>query len=110
MSTRNKSDELIARLGRSLAKPSAQLAAQEAASPPGSEQKELAVKISISLYADDLTHIDAIISRMAKSRCRINRSEAIKLALRGVKLTAELTALHDEIRRDDGRRNRNGAK
>jgi hypothetical protein len=47
---------------------------------------------------------------MAKSRCRINRSEAIKLALRGVKLTAELTALHEEIRRDDGRRNRNGAK
>ena len=51
-----------------------------------------------------------MIYHMAKSRCLINRSEAIKLAVSGVKLTAELTALHEEIRRDDGRRNRNGAK
>jgi hypothetical protein len=103
MSTRNKSDELIARLGQSLAKPpAAPLVGAEPEPMPG--QKELASKISISLYADDLTHIDAIIAHMAKGRCRINRSEAIKLALRGIKLTPELSALHQEIKRDDGRR------
>ena len=103
MSTRNKSDELIARLGQSLAKPPASsLTGAEPKPMPG--QKGLATKISISLYADDLTHIDAIIAHMAQSRCRINRSEAIKLALRGVKLTPELSALHQEIKRDDGRR------
>ena len=110
MSTRNKSDELIARLGQSLIKPSASSQIPEAVFPSAPEEKELATKISISVYADDLTHIDAIIAHMAKSRCRINRSEAIKLALRGVKLTAELTTLHQEIRRDDGRRNRSGVK
>jgi hypothetical protein len=103
MSTRTKSDELIARLGQSLAKPPATpLPDVEPEPVPG--QRELATKISISLYADDLTHIDAIIAHMTQSRCRINRSEAIKLALRGVKLTPELSALHQEIKRDDGRR------
>jgi hypothetical protein len=103
MSTRTKSDELIARLGQSLAKPPATpLPDVEPEPVPG--QRELATKISISLYADDLKHIDAIIAHMTKSRCRINRSEAIKLALRGVKLTPELSALHQEIKRDDGRR------
>ena len=101
MRTRNKSNELIARLGQSLAKPPASpLTGAEPEPMPGQK----ATKISISLYADDLTHIDAIIAHMAQSRCRINRSEAIKLALRGVKLTPELSALHQEIKRDDGRR------
>jgi len=105
MSTRNKSDELMARLGQSLAKPSTlPLMSETPPLLPESERKELAAKISISLYTDDLAHIDAIVAHMAKIRCRINRSEAIKLALRGLKLTPELSALHQEIKREDGRR------
>jgi Arc/MetJ-type ribon-helix-helix transcriptional regulator len=68
------------------------------------EEPELAAKISISLYAEDLAHVDALIAYMVQSRRRINRSEAIKLALRAVKLTPELSALHEAIQRDDGRR------
>ena len=102
-----KSDQLIAKLGASLAKTPPTSSAATDASPmanQGPEGPELAAKISISLYAEDLAHVDALIAYMAQRRRRINRSEAIKLALRATKLTPELAALHEAIQRDDGRR------
>ena len=102
MSTR-RSDELISKLGESLAKPPhrAPVPSLDASEP---QFAELAAKISISLYADDLARVDAIVAHMAQSRCRVNRSEAIKIALRGLKLTPELAAIYRDVQRDDGRR------
>ena len=101
--SRRRSDALISKLGASLARPPLPPAAvaESAGEPP---TPQLAAKISISLYADDLQCVDAIVAHMAQSRFRVNRSEAIKLALRGVKLTSELPALYREIQRNDGRR------
>jgi hypothetical protein len=103
MSTR-RSDALISQLGKSLAKPAPPAVAVAIA--PGAEPPaaELAAKISISLYVDDLSRVDAIVAHMAQHRHRVNRSEAIKIALRGVPLTPELVELYREIQRDDGRR------
>ncbi|MDQ3621840.1 MAG: hypothetical protein M3463_05025 [Verrucomicrobiota bacterium] len=99
MSTR--SDALISQLGKSLTKPAPPTAAfAPTAKPP----TELAAKISISLYADDLARVDAIVAHMAQHRCRVNRSEAIKIALRAVPLSLGLVELFREIQRDDGRR------
>lgn len=100
MSTR-RSDALISQLGKSLSKPAPTAAAAVLTEPPSAE---LAAKISISLYADDLARVDAIVAHMARHRCRVNRSEAIKIALRGVPLTPELVDLYREIQRNDGRR------
>jgi hypothetical protein len=103
MSTR-RSDALISQLGKSLAKPAPRavaIATAPAAEPPSAE---LAAKISISLYADDLIRVDAIVAHMAQHRCRVNRSEAIKIALRGLQLTPELAAIYRAIQQDDGRR------
>ena len=102
-----KSDQLIAKLGASLAKPPPPSRSVAVGSPIANQEPEgpeLAAKISISLYAEDLAHVDALIAYMAQCRRRINRSEAIKLALRATKLTPELAALHEAIQRDDGRR------
>ena len=108
MSTR-RSDVLISRLGKSLAK-SAPANTAVAITPIGEPPPaELAAKISISLYADDLARVDAIIAYMAQHRCRVNRSEAIKIALRGVPLTPELVGLYREIQRNDGRRKHKAA-
>ncbi len=101
MSTR-RSDALISQLGKSLAKPAPPAPAVATGTEPPSA--ELAAKISISLYADDLARVDAIVAHMAQHRCRVNRSEAIKIALRGVPLTPNLVELYREIQRNDGRR------
>lgn len=103
MSTR-RSDALISQLGKSLAKPAPPAAAVAIAPTEEPPTAELAAKISISLYADDLARVDAIVAHMAQNRCRINRSEAIKIALRGLKLTPELTTIYRDIQCDDGRR------
>lgn len=105
-----RSDALIAKLGESLAKPSSSQQLTVTGAAAAQPEKELAAKISISLYADDLTHVDAIIAYMAQHRCRVNRSEAIKLALRGVRLTPELVAIREAIQRDDGRRQKSREK
>lgn len=107
MSTR-KSDALIAKLGKSLEKPSSAQQLADTVAQLDAGKPELAAKISISLYADDLDHVDAIIAFMANRRVRINRSEAIKLALRGVKLTDELVVIHQAIKNNDGRRRGKG--
>ncbi len=60
-------------------------------------------KISISLFVSDLARLDAIRSYMAARGQRISISQAIKLALRTVPLTTELTAALDAIRKEDGR-------
>jgi glucose/arabinose dehydrogenase len=99
-----KSDALIAKLGASLEKPSSAQQFTEAASQLSENETELAAKISISLYADDLDHVDAITAFMTRHRIRVNRSEAIKIALRGVKLNDELLAVYKAIKKDDGRR------
>ncbi len=104
-----RSDELISKLGASLAK-APPAPPTPAPLPAGEENAELAAKISISLYTDDLDRVDAIIAHMAQNRCRVNRSEAIKLALRGVKLTSEMVDMYREIQRDDGRRKKSPAR
>lgn len=107
MSTR-KSDALIAKLGKSLEKPSSAPQLTEAATQLDANKTELAAKISISLYTDDLDHVDAITAFMTRHRIRINRSEAIKIALRGVKLTTDLLDVYQAIKKDDGRRQGKG--
>jgi hypothetical protein len=102
MSSR-RSDALISKLGASLAKPPT-LPGKVSESSAAPATPELAAKISISLYTDDLARVDAIVAHMAQSRCRVNRSEAIKIALRGLKLTPELATIHRDVQRDDGRR------
>lgn len=102
-----KSDALIAKLGRSLEKPSSAQQLAHTAAQFDTSKTELAAKISISLYSNDLDHADAIIAFMAKHRVRVNRSEAIKLALRGVKLTPDLLPIYQAIKKDDGRRRGN---
>ncbi len=60
-------------------------------------------KLSISLFAADLTRLEAIRSYMAARGNRISTSQAVKLALRTAPLSEELTAALAEIRKEDGR-------
>lgn len=60
-------------------------------------------KLSISLFASDLAKLDAIRSYMTARGQRISTSQAVKLALRTVPLSAELTAALNAIRKEDGR-------
>ena len=60
--------------------------------------------ISITLYPRDLDRIDEIIDFMRDNQRRITRSDAIKLALRGVPLNKQMADLYPKIQNEDGRR------
>lgn len=61
-------------------------------------------KISVSLFASDLTRLDAIVAYMAARGHRISTSQAIKLALRTAPLTQDLLAALDQVKAEDGRK------
>lgn len=60
-------------------------------------------KLSISLFAADLAHLEAIRSYMAARGNRISISQTVKLALRTAPLSEDLTFALAEIRKEDGR-------
>jgi hypothetical protein len=64
---------------------------------------EKGAKLSISLFAADLAHLEAIRSYMAARGNRISTSQTVKLALRTAPLSEHLTAALTKIRREDGR-------
>jgi len=66
----------------------------------------LGAKLSISLFASDLTRLEAIRSYMGERGNRISTSQAVKLALRTAPLSEDLTAALAEIRKEDGRASR----
>jgi len=72
---------------------------------PAAPVNPVAQKLSISLFAADLERVDAILDHMkAKAGVRLNVSQAIKLALRSVRIDDGLLAAWDGVRADDGRR------
>lgn len=68
------------------------------------EKKDKSNVVSITLYPRDLDHIDRIIDYMRDNQSRITRSEAIKLALRGVSLNRQMLDIYPKIQGEDGRR------
>jgi FtsZ-interacting cell division protein YlmF len=70
-------------------------------------KKDKSTVVSITLYPKDLDHIDQIIDYLRDNQRRITRSEAIKLALRGVSLNRQMLDIYPKIQEEDGRRNQN---
>ena len=71
---------------------------------PNPVKKDKSTVVSITLYPRDLDHIDQIIDYMRDNHRRITRSEAIKLALRGVSLNRQMLDIYPKIQGEDGRR------
>lgn len=69
--------------------------------PPAAGRK--CAKLGISLFQTDLARLNEICSYMAARGHRISTSQAVKLALRTVPLSDDLTAALAAVRMEDGR-------
>lgn len=64
-----------------------------------------APKLSVSLYQRDLRRLDEIKEFMQKRGVRnVSDSEALRLAIRGVKVGEDLVGVYQEMLGEDGRR------
>lgn len=100
-----KQKTLQDRLARSLEKANAREAAarpRARLSPPPAAGRKC-TKLGISLFQTDLARLNEICSFMSARGHRISTSQAVKLALRTVPLSDDLTSALAAVRTEDGR-------
>lgn len=120
-----RSEELTAKLGRSLQLTKDAAAEHPPTTPKASPRrtresdgdgeaklsgrktkavkKEMAEPMTVSLYPSDVRKADEIVIYMLQRGKRISRSDAVKLSLRSVQIGPALEAAHQELRAQDGR-------
>ena len=99
----DRANKTIPKQTKSISKPRPKPKTQTQNSVPVAQSKT-AQKISISLYAFDIEQIQATSLHLLQNGSQISVSEAVRLALRTIKIDDKLLRVYEDIKLEDGRR------
>ena len=101
-------------LYKSIDKPKARKAAAvkiPAAIRKQQDHRTVSIKIGVTIFPNDNTRINEIAKYMQDQTGElINKSDVIKLALRGVHLDKRLIDIYNEFKAEDGRKHKKGKR
>ena len=108
MATKKKSGmqpELYNSIGKPKAKKAAKVSTPETVTEQPQVTKGISIKMAITLFPNDMTCINEIAVFMQRQAgIFITRSDAIKIALRKVKLDKSIMAIYAQFKAEDGRK------